>query len=199
MLYGRAQLEPARAALAAVSGGRPWHTTEEYEAGRDHRIHQMLDAVAASAEWGIVTVEAPVDGHDRQAHAAARRSCLTTLLPEITRGAHPVLVVVLDTLGDPRADGLDRRLAAELRGRKQIPPATLVRHADDRHEPLLWAPDAVAWATRRMLARDEAQWFAHVLDTRCSTLAPAPGSTAPRYTTAPRRPQPPRRPTGKRV
>ncbi len=46
VLYGRDQLEGARAALAAVTGGRPWHTTEEYEAGRDHRIHQMLDAVA---------------------------------------------------------------------------------------------------------------------------------------------------------
>ncbi len=46
------------------------------------------------------------------------------LLPEITRtrGADPVRVAVLDTLGDPRADGLDRRLDAELRGRNPLTP-----------------------------------------------------------------------------
>lgn len=164
VLYDRDQLVDARAALADVAGSRPWHTTEEFEAGRDGRIHRMLQAGAAGAEWGIVTVEAPVDGLDRHAYAAARRSCLQTLLPEVTRGADPVRVVVMDTLGDPRADGVDRRLAAELRGHRLIPPATLLRHADDRHEPLLWAPDVVGWAARRFLARDEPAWFGHVLD-----------------------------------
>lgn len=168
MLYDRDQLDDARSALADVAGSRPWHTTEEFEAGRDGRIHRMLQAVAAGAEWGIVTVEAPVDGHDRHAYAAARRSCLQTLLPEVTRGDDPVrvivIVIVMGILGDPRADGVDRRLAAELRGHRLIPHATLLRHADDRHEPLLWAPNVVGWAARLLLARDEPAWFAHVLD-----------------------------------
>ena len=164
VICDRQQLGSTRDALVAVAGRRPWHTTQEYEAGRDHRIHQMLNAVAAGSQWGILTVHAPVNGHDGKAHADARASCLKTLLPEITRGTDPVRVVVMDTLGDDRKDGADRRLAAQLRGDRTIGPQTLLRHADDRHEPLLWAPDVVGWAARRLLARDETHWFAHVLD-----------------------------------
>jgi hypothetical protein len=174
-LFDRASMEPARRAFAEFAGPRGWHTTEAYEAGYDRRIHRMLATIAEHAEWSIVTVAAPIQGHGRPAAETARRECLTTLLPEITRGSDPVQVVVMDTRGDERADAADRHTAAMLRGQKIIPARTLLRHADDKLEPLLGAADAVGWAARRMLARDEPQWWENVADV--ATILHAPTGT----------------------
>lgn len=80
VLYERTTMESARRHLVAVAGPRPWHTTEQFEAGRDDRIHQMLRVVAGHCEWGIVTVQAPVEGHVSGARAAARAACFEALL-----------------------------------------------------------------------------------------------------------------------
>lgn len=164
VLYERTSMESARRDLVAVAGPRPWHTTEQFEAGRDDRIHQLLEVVAGHCEWSILTVQAPVQGHSAQDRSAAREACFTVLLREVTRGSDPVQVVVADTLGDAKLDGTDRNLAARLRGRGVVPQSLLLRHADDKHEPLLWAPDVVGWAVRRLLARDEPGWTEAISD-----------------------------------
>ena len=164
VIVARDQLDAVRTAIESHAGGRPWHTTEEFQAGRHHDILRLADYLTSTVEWNIVAAQAPMAGHTAIDYAQARNAALTATLTAVTRGANPVQVVVLDTLGDPRADGADQRLAALLRGTAAIPPRTLLRHSDDKLEPLLGAPDVVAWATRRLLAVDDRQWFDHIAD-----------------------------------
>lgn len=166
VLFDREELVENRRRMLAVgrtTGGGPWHTTEAYEDGRHEQITRVVGAVAQRASWSIVTAEVPMKSGALRHEIEARNACLRTLLIELTRGADPAQLIVTDhrTI---QGDADDRKLSAQLRGAREIPEHTLLRHSSDTLEPLLTAPDAISWATRRLLDLGETRWVEPAAD-----------------------------------
>lgn len=161
VLVDHSQLQDVRRAVLGTGrtpGGKAWHTAQAHDEGRHEQIERMVALVAERCEWSIVTVDAPISRLDGVGEAEARATCLRTLAPELTRGTHGALTLVLDHRGEA-GDRDDLRTAAELRGKGLIGRDVLIRHSSDDLEPLLCAPDVAGWAARRLLTVNETRWI----------------------------------------
>lgn len=158
--FSQDQLGLVRDVLTEIAGERYWHTTEALRVGRGEHIAEMARWIADQAHWNVVTVESTVTAHGGLDEA--RQTCLAALAREVTRGSGPeaVRLVVADTSREERTNRADRQTIARLKTAKDLPRAVRLYHGRMGEEPVLWAADVVAWASRRAIALDDTRWLA---------------------------------------
>ncbi len=105
----------------------------------DQLRRQIIRAyVALEIPTSVVVVE-----HLRGDDHPARERCLQALLPVFDQ--RRVRMVVLDSRGESR-DHLDRSFLAGAQRTGRAHAELVYAHRGSRNEPLLWLPDAFAWA-----------------------------------------------------
>jgi hypothetical protein len=104
----------------------------------------------------IVTVRAPVEPGRTE---TARQQCLAELAGRVAQAG--VRSMVLDDrwpghiAGSAQQKQNDQQTVDACRRAGLVPQEFLVRHADDRQQPLLWAADTLGWQVRRSIEHDE--------------------------------------------
>ena len=128
-------LEDARRVLRGLL--LPGQSALHFKNERDGRRRQLLTGICS------LPVEAAVYVSDAKGQATARRACLEAVVADLAeeKAERPVLEL---SDGDLAAD---RRTLFDA-GRKHAgtSPALRYDHLRAPAEPLLWVPDAVAWA-----------------------------------------------------
>lgn len=153
------EVSNARSSLAAVMPTGTYHSTDLYHQGRIEVIHDMLEYVRDNVGWNVVAVQMPFPGHAD----LARRQCLAALLRELD--SMKVGLVVPDSRLQPGAfdpqvlDQKTSKSSVVCGGGGRLTVTWSLRHAADAAEPMLWMPDAIAWAVRRDLAIGEHEHF----------------------------------------
>lgn len=159
-LFEGTELAARRTLLTQLTGGTVLHATDWFRDGKHDELAAALDWAETNVGWHFITVEIPVPHGEKSEDA--RRSCLRTLLHLLAE--NKVHTVILDTRGRHALDNHDQTVARELRRKREIPLHAVLRHVDDRVEPLLGCADLVAWSCRRLLANDDVRWWPHISD-----------------------------------
>lgn len=164
VVIAKDQAAMIRQRLIEIAGSDYWHTTEAFSTpmGR-HVITEMNDYLAHAMEPSIITVQTEIRRADHNLRTA-REECLTALAREVTRGASPEAprLLVFERRNRryyPDGDKQDLAVLHRLRAAGLLHPQVTGYHASPGDEPLLWAPDLVAWSFRRDLAIGDSQWF----------------------------------------
>lgn len=163
VLVPRARIRATRDKLVELTATGHWHTTERFRDvdGKEDILRMARYIARASAT--VVAVKAPLDTRDKGGEAA-RRACFEALVDRLLGGK------LLDSNGllvyEQRRDAAQRKADhatfRRLRSDGKIPDSFFVYEGSPGTEPLLWAPDVMAWATRRSIALDDHQWLAPV-------------------------------------
>lgn len=109
--------------------------------GKQQRIHFKNENSHRKAQIVSVALEISVECriYVCRTRRSARERCLTRLVPDLVDAGVDRLVLERDT----STEHLDRRLLFEATRRAD---SRMTHHHDTPHqEPLLWAPDAIAW------------------------------------------------------
>jgi hypothetical protein len=164
IVIARDQAAMIRQRLIEIAGSDYWHTTEAFSSplGR-HVITEMNDYLAHAIEPSIITVQTEIRRADHNLRTA-REECITALAREVTRvntTEAPRLLVFekRNRRYYPDGDKQDLAVLHRLRAARLLHPQVTGYHASPGDEPLLWAPDLVAWSFRRDLAIGDSQWF----------------------------------------
>lgn len=170
VVVDREQAATIRSAFTDIHGSLFWHTTDFYkdQLGRQY-IHEMLDYLASSDMFTVITVQSEIKVGDDKQMNFARAECLSVLSSELTRGGgeNAVRLMVMDSRERkvPGGDKFDQDVVHRLRIGGLIDRAVRLEHSGPGIEPLLWAPDVAGWSYRRELAVSDNQWFNHIRET----------------------------------
>lgn len=104
----------------------------------------------------VVTVKAPVHpGHLED----ARQHCLAQLAAGVARAGVRTMLLDDRWAGDVRTSVRqkqhDQDTIEACRRSGVVPGEFRARHADDRQQPMLWAPDTIGWQVRRSIEYNE--------------------------------------------
>lgn len=146
VVVDREQAATIRSAFTDIPGSLFWHTTEfnRGPVGQQY-IREMLDYLAASDMFTVITVQTEIKIGDDNLMSYARAECLTTLATELTRGQgeNAVRLMVMDSRDRviPGANKTDKDTIHRLRSAGIINENVQIQHSGPGREPLLWAPD----------------------------------------------------------
>ncbi|WP_442546107.1 hypothetical protein ACSBOX_21490 (plasmid) [Arthrobacter sp. KN11-1C] len=169
VVVDREQAATIRSAFTDIPGSLFWHTTEfnRDPVGQQY-IREMLDYLAASDMFTVITVQTEIKIGDDNLMSYARAECLTTLATELTRGhgENAVRLMVMDSRDRviPGANKTDKDTIHRLRSAGIINENVQIQHSGPGREPLLWAPDVAGWSYRRELAVGDSKWFSQIRD-----------------------------------
>lgn len=163
VLVPRARIRATRDKLVELTATGHWHTTERFRNPEGKEDILRMARYIARASATVVAVKAPLDAKDKGGEAA-RRACFEALVARLVGGN------LLDSNGllvyEQRREAAQRKVDQatfrRLRSDGTIPDSFFVYEGSPAGEPLLWAPDVMAWATRRSIALDDHQWLAPV-------------------------------------
>ncbi|WP_105567780.1 hypothetical protein [Microbacterium halophytorum] len=166
----------ARADLMRIAGGTYWHTTEAFRelTGRS-RVDAMVAYLSAADVWSVVAVQTCVDPRDATLESA-RMECMARLIAEVTRGGgpHATRTIVAEIRRPGAEQARDDENITRLFRAGVLSDGVRLHMVSPNQEPLLWAPDVVAWALRRLLALGDGQWFSP-LRTACTLFESGSG------------------------
>ena len=153
----RTKVATVRARLLEIAGARKWHTTKEAQtaAGRE-KVLEMCRYLAQHS-MSIVAVETKIETRDRDAEQA-RAACMETLFQFLCANILPDDGLVVYERRQAPQQPADRATVHRLRSRELIHPNLIVHPGSPATEALLWAPDIVAWATRRVFAEGRTEY-----------------------------------------
>lgn len=155
-----------RRATVAAAPAQGFHASNLAAHGQATAVELMLQHVAESPCWNLITVchtsEAVATGAG-PSQEEARQRCLAVLLEQVDR--FKIGQVVADSreaiVGrDPQArNRKDQATLQELRRQRRVDRHMTLRHMHDSDEQLLWVPDAVGWAFRQQELRGNGHYW----------------------------------------
>lgn len=143
---------------AAVAAGR-WHTTEaaRTDSGRQ-KIRELAHLIAQSASCVVAVIE-EIDEQDKTGEIARNR--LTKALLEELAGNH--IYATGSVIYEKRTPGSmrsrDELLLNQISKSDSIAAKLAIWGISTKHEPLLWAPDVLAWCYRQAYFEKDASFF----------------------------------------
>jgi hypothetical protein len=166
VLLDAPDLQVVRAQTLAISPGTTFHTSKLNNQGRSDLVEAMLEHVAQTPCWNLITV---TSGHDEVSQQeSARQRCLSKMLVLID--SHKIRHVVADSreanLGpDPQVrNRKDLNTLRTLRQTQLVDRHMTLQHQHDWAEPMLAVPDAVGWAYRQSRLRGHDHFWDLVAD-----------------------------------
>jgi len=143
---------------AAVSGAR-WHTTEaaRSDSGRQ-KIRELAHLISQSATCVVAVID-EIDEHDKTGEQA--RTKLTRALLEELASNHVYATgsVVYEKRTPGSMRSRDDLVLNQLAKSDSVASKLAIWGISTKNEPLLWAPDIVAWSYRQAYFEKDASFF----------------------------------------
>lgn len=165
VLVEREKMAAIRSKLVDIAGSLAWHTSEQARTDEGKaKLLQMTHYLARSSA-SVLALKSPIalsDGNAEGARAACFEGLLGTLCSDgllENRG-----LAVYDRRRDPVQRQADRTTITGLRKAATIHRNLQVHEGRPAREALLWAPDAVSWASRQALIEKRPAFLKPLLD-----------------------------------
>jgi len=149
-----------REGLLSLAGGDFWHTTEaaRSSSGRD-KLRAMIDLLRVSAT-SVCWITEPLSKSDREGESA-RAELLRESTKDLIEMHLPASgLIIYERRRTGYQANADVRVFTEMRSKSKIDRAFLIHPESPANEPLLWAPDVVAWSYRQSFLGRDASYFA---------------------------------------
>lgn len=156
VLVERDRIARTRSKLRDIAEVVKWHTSDEALTAEGRTKILKMTRYLSSSTMSVVAAQAKITPADKDAEHA-RRACFDTLLGDLcSRNQLDASgLVVLERRRDHGQRSTDSRTISALRRSGAIHRTLVVHPGSPSGESLLWAPDIVAWATRRLVANDD--------------------------------------------
>jgi hypothetical protein len=145
--------------LSALAKSGYWHTSEaaRYSDGRSNII--KLNTALANRAKAICWIYEPLERSDREGEAARAKS-LRHGINELVRKFLPAGgLIVYESRQRGYQENADQRLIGEMRSLGKLDRYFMVHAESPANEPLLWAPDLVAWSYRQEFLGRSSDYF----------------------------------------
>ena len=136
-----------------------WHTTE---AGRTNSGRQKIRELArliAGLTTTVITVVDQLNDRDTDAEAGRARSKMALLNELALNHLYLTGTVVFEKRPGSYMHGKDLRVLERIRSKGNPASKLQVLSIQTKSEPLLWAPDLVAWCYRKAYFEKDASFF----------------------------------------
>jgi hypothetical protein len=153
------ELENLRNDLGAVAQTGYWHTSEaaRHSDGRADII--KLSKALTNRAKAICWIYEPIEKSDREGEGARARS-LRYGINELVRKFLPAGgLIVYESRQRGYQEKADQRLIGEMRSMGKLDRYFMVHAESPANEPLLWAPDLVAWSYRQEFLGRSSKYF----------------------------------------
>ena len=149
-----------RAELVSLADGYYWHTTEAARSASGRAtLREMVNLLQRTA-MSVCWISEPLTKSDRQgegARANLLRASTQDLLEKYLPSAG---MIIYERRQNGYQANADVRVFGEMRSKSKLDRAFIVHPESPANEPLLWAPDVVAWAYRQSFLERDGSYFA---------------------------------------
>jgi hypothetical protein len=148
------EIASARQWLLQASGLTNWHTTDQYHLGNYQEIQRVGEEIGNWSSQSLVVFD---EFGEESNLEFSRNKCMYQLIKLLeARGCSMIIYERRNTRSQINSDNA---LTAKLASFGHISNSTRIFGSSPAAETLLWAPDLVAWSTRRLVTSDELQWL----------------------------------------